>query len=63
MGVKDVQWEVDSSAFHVFVDISQDVDELHLDAEVDGMQAGSTVFIAIDFNQNEANSRGDFVAI
>ena len=52
VGGEDLNREIDSTSFHVFVDVSEDVDELHLDAEVDGVQAGRAVLIAVDFNEN-----------
>ena len=31
--------EVDSSSFHVFVDVAKHVDELHLNPQINGMEA------------------------
>ena len=56
MGGHDVKREIDAPSLHVLVDVPQDVDELHLDAKVDGVETGGSVFIPVDFNQNQPNS-------
>ena len=55
VGVQHLQREVDPVAFEVLVHVAQDVDQLHLDAQINGVQASSPVFVPVDFNQNQTD--------
>ena len=55
--------KVHSTTLHVLVDVSEDVDELHLNAEVNGVKTGRAVLVSVDLNQNQSDGRGHLVAV
>ena len=53
--VENVERKVHPAALEVLVHIPKDIDELHLDAQVHGMQTSSSIVITVDFDEDQAD--------
>ncbi len=57
------QGEVDAVSAEVFLDVPEDVGELHGEAEVDGVIPGPGVTVAENLHTDESDYGGDAVAV
>ena len=63
MRFQHVEREVDATAVPVFLHVTEDVDELELDAHVDGVKPSASVFVTVNLDEDQADRRGDLEAV